>query len=917
MDLLKLVLRKSLSPTQNAENDSFYFTFADCYNDVSIIDNYDSIELSILKKWHGYRSSFKEDLFMDGYTADLCAPRETNGCKYIKSIVEAVNSGNVEKYSDHEFYAVFYNIADDKIKEFVKDNMGKPNQETVENYYDWVDGFIQTKFKEQKENSKFSSDCGCAVYLSFGSSEAVAVYYVKRGTAERKDIDDWIDGVRRQVGINSGFLEQRILMIKKGDGSSQENNVELTDYADDNARKDDDGECDERASWNKTRRVFNDAYTKLAHGDHKAHCRVQNAMNDILNIYEQISQSEHSRDIVATLGAFLKCFLSSLTKIIDSINCGKDGVAQNTIYKNDGEPVSINEYSSFVEGSICAVRDVLSPLWHSEHAIYDDQRPIRHAVGGLIKLLYAYNDMLFMWNDIYSNENEKDPVMNFATSGGVDIITNQDLFNYNQSILKTDNKPIERPIAVTVPEASLWDITGSIYRIAHEFFHVRGEKCREARAEMYLDGLFDIFAEYCYDTVIEEILRIKAKNLFDNLIMQTELKSEYSRFDKSAAFEKFLEDVESYGDRSYTFVGSTAEKRFIDTIKSIRGLLKRLRDELKNGINGDIRNTYVESVVKYIKAVCEKDLGADADQIIKYGPYLIELRYKAPVLFAKAMEIVVKGIDHDVSGNIADNCSDRGVATVDNHALMTEVARAMNSIDGTTDAPYSLYDIVFSSTSVKPHVATIYKHAIENYFDNDGNSAQTARYLIEKVMPGLYKECVADCLAIMSSGLNEAKNGFIRYILCMLYEKRSLVEFFYNAPEQYDLFMILRLGVVKDVCGLQYDNSTAEEYIKRFYREIMFPHLDKKDANEAGAYAVALNDHIRSINGKYEKYKDRGFIVGLKNYLKKCVDANREKCNEIKQKIGYDVKDIENEINGNEYVNFAFAHWLRLYGDRK
>jgi len=911
VDLLKVILRKSLSPMQRkTEDGSFYITFADYYNDVDIIDHYDRVEVSLLDKWHGYRSSFKKDAYVDGYTVDLCVPKESESTKFIADIVKAVNKKEKSKYDDYDFTVVFYNIADERIKEFVNSNMEHTNQKMVENYYDWVNGAIHHQVDKAKEECKIQPHCGCAVYLSFGSSEAVAVYYVKRDPTQKNEIDNFLKKIRMGVCDAEVFLEQRILTINKD--PKDDDIIKLIDPDDVNNKNDGANSDDGNQLWEEIQKSFNAAYTKLAHGDHKAHRRVQNAMDDILNIYNQISQSEHSHDIVSTLGAFLRCFLSSLTKIIENINSGKDGIACEIMYKNSGDPVNINEYSSFVEGSICAVREALSPLWHSEHAFYDDQRLIRHAVGGLIKLLYAYNDMLFMWNDIYSDENKYDPILNFATSGGVDIITNQDLFNYNQNILKTDNKPIERPIAVTVPEASLWDITGSIYRIAHEFFHVRGEKCRDERAEMYLDGLFNIFAEYCYDTVIEEILRIKAKNLFDNLIMQTELKSGYSQFDKSAAFEKFLEDVESAESVEHN------GERLPETLGDIRTSLIDLRKKLIRDIDKEIVDKYIDSVVTYLKHVYINNFEQIKDE------YLIDLRYNASILLANALEKTVNDINGDICGNIVDDSIDNNAVAVYNKKLMTEIARAMNSIDGGTDAPYSLYDIVFSSTSVKPHVATIYKCAIENYFNNNGSPAQSARYLIEKVMPGLYKECVADCLAIKASGLDAAENGFIRYILCMLYEKRSLVEFFYNAPEQYDLFMILRLGVVKDVCELKYDEKSAVKYISDFYRDIMFPHLletkgadEAKGEAEAFAYAVALKDHIQDITDIYISYKNRRYIAGLKDYLKNCVDANSEKCNEIKQKIGYDVKDIENEINGNEYVNFAFAHWLRLYGDRK
>lgn len=915
MDLLKVILRKSLSPMRSeTEDGSFYITFADDNKYVGIIDHYDRIEVSLLDKWHEYRSAFKKDEYVDGYIVDLCVPKESGPTnKFIADIIKAVNEKEKTKYDDYDFTVVFYNIADKHIKKFVKRNMKQTNQKMVEKYYDWVNGAIQDQVDKAKEECKIQPHCGCAVYLSFGSSEAVAVYYVKRDTGKKEAINNLIKTIRKQVVASSGFLEQRILIINKD--ADAENAVEF--YAGDNEDIDkSNNEKDDMSKISsdlgKCTQDFNDVYEVLADGDHKAHRRVQNAMNDIMNIYNQISQSEHSHDIVSTLGAFLRCFLSSLTKIIENINSGKDGIACEAMYKNDGDAVNINEYSSFVEGSICAVRDVLSPLWHSEHAFYDDQRVIRHAVGGLIKLLYAYNDMLYAWNKIYDEENKKDPILNFATSGGVDIIANLDFFNYNHDILKDNDGPIERPIAVTVPEASLWDITGSIYRIAHEFFHVRGEKCRNDRAGLYLDGLCDVFAEYCYDTIIEEVLRIKAKNLYDNLITLTELKSVYSDLGEREAFEKFLEDVES--DKNIVL----ENERFAQTLSAIRKSLSELREKLRQDIDKKIVGKYIERVVEYLKYVCKNDLKNDF-ALIK-GSKLSDLRYNAAVLLTKALEITAIGIDNDVSGNLADSRTGK----VDNEKLMTEVARAIKAIDGGADVPCALYDLVSYRTSVKPHIATIYKQAIVNYFNNDGSSAQKARYLIEKVMPGLYKECFADCLAIMSSGLNEAGNGFIRYILCMLYEKRSLAEYFYDSSSRYDLFMVLRLGIVKDVCGLEYDENSAEEYIHEFYLNIMFPHdgkksqeEEKKAKREAARYARELNERIREINKIYIDYKDEGFIDKLKDYLKLCKDKNKKKYDKIKNSIGYNCKDIENEINGNEYAYFAFAHWLRLYGDRK
>lgn len=319
---------------------------------------------------------------------------------------------------------------------------------------------------------------------------------------------------------------------------------------------------------------YRNYYIKLKSEFH-AHNRVLGSISNIILQYFKIVSTGHCHDVKRNLGKFITSFLTTSTALMMHMESGKDSAK---IFNCEGHEYNSDTYYRLIEETSEQFRDAVDPLlfdlWRSDSPYFEGQTSAHPTVGSVAKVLFAYNETLSQWDHIVEEENsvveENEPETGFCylvTSGGRDITINIDLFDYNHDILtqyriienkvvKSENEGvrISRPIIVAIPEASLYDVNGTIYRLAHEFFHKRSNRLRDFRAVCYFNTLCDMFTSNCKYYLLGYLLRKKAQNIFNNRIYMGELREAYNGYpngiDKekknNEIFGEWLQDLDLY-----------------------------------------------------------------------------------------------------------------------------------------------------------------------------------------------------------------------------------------------------------------------------------------------------------------------------------------------------------------------------------
>ena len=247
-------------------------------------------------------------------------------------------------------------------------------------------------------------------------------------------------------------------------------------------------------------------------------------IDEVKDLYDAISVDNNA--ICDMIGNFIKCFFESTEKLISHMLKHPNAI----IHTGDNDKLGYNNFTKYFELCIEHFRSVVEPLMVELANAHSERLFTRRALERSAKLMSVYNNLLLEWDSLHIKNKEKDGdgadgaldnslIAYFVTSGRADKTDNNDLYNYNHGIFETYK--MSRPIIVTIPEAGLYDIEGSIFRLAHEFFHVRGKRERIKRAKCYMDSLNNIFGLYIYDVICDRLRRIKARLIFNNRFYDT------------------------------------------------------------------------------------------------------------------------------------------------------------------------------------------------------------------------------------------------------------------------------------------------------------------------------------------------------------------------------------------------------------
>lgn len=643
----------------------------------------------------------------------------------------------------------------------------------------------------------------------------------------------------------------------------------------------------------KTFEEFDENYNILFKNKY-IHRRTRNALWQIKLMFDKVIATTHGYEVGVLVGRFFINYLNNLNLFIYIIN-GQQRKYKNKISKLEG--IDLEKYkkyidfvdetnnnlnlkrldevisksykyklTKFIEEEVELFRNKISfllfDIWRSDQPFFEGQTIAHPSVGSTAKLLFAYNYMISEWDRLgreHKNIGSSTKYSFLVTSGGGDETICEKMFSQLSYVRSSRN----RPAIITIPEASLYDIKGSLIRLAHEYFHLRGKRLRKERAKYYFQDLCDIVAESI------------AANA--NTWFVAEYQSEYE-----IKNEKLLDNITK------------------DSI--LQNLNFILKDEIQR-----LRIQIKEKLVSYFSKM--ELTNNEADEI-----------YYSDKIYNECFEFLKNSLTRqdtitELANLILKEYIFKNYSSVrkifDTYADNVAFIEADFVFDGSNSSAL-LKTITISRLGILNKI--IYK-----FFSKDGEVIN--RYQIKNQEEAyeellVYQECYPDCLAIQSIGAE-----FHEYVFALLFENRNIYDFFEAVIQDNEIigvgrFITWRFGIVRDMCFKGKEIAISEEQASDFY-DVLYPDLKDKKGNKINKdkFVKDLVMAMKVVNKRYNEMTSNEletYPKNLRDYLKKCIERNSSFCNTIKDSI-YG-KNIALSGNDNlKLYSLLMEKWLNIY----
>ncbi len=591
--------------------------------------------------------------------------------------------------------------------------------------------------------------------------------------------------------------------------------------------------------------------------EHHIHRRAMRAMQSIRGTFGKLIKTSHGYEVRKIVGKFFCEFLSALNSLL--------------LNKNDWSHVDIQNFEQCFQDFRDAMSFLLFDLWRSDQPFFEGQTIAHPSIGSTAKLLFAYNYIFNYWTSIAESSSKKGFSF-LITSGGCDETITRNPFAYFPACdqLKSDIGIIR------IPEASLYDVRGTLLRLAHEFFHLRGERKRRERASFYLRGLCHGLINHLKDKVLyPSIIAIYIKMHTDEHEEEIEDKEI-----KEGRIDGIIQDILNLRKSDQRIVDAEnefAKKIFIllwSDCKWIQGFEEEFAKDKQFYYGKKFFDNCSDWLHSYIIKGFFKERGKEISVIEKMAEALSEFQIE----MAPNLEKIIYGEKW--------------------HGPFSELIW--------------IFDKKQKAELVRKNTQKL-KEIVENYFNGDAPNDDSLGFpqftpkkaledgeCLSTIFKFLYRECFADCLAVKA--LNY-KSPF-DYIFQFLYENRGIDAFFEIKRDKekrigsVSTYVAWRLSVVCDVCFGEKNvfMTGSEENFKTAFNEafnIFYPilHLNLDlDINNAEPkintdetdkyirkYGNSLYEALLFIRKYYLETSGLPYLQCLREYLMKCLDDEKNK----------------------------------------
>lgn len=580
--------------------------------------------------------------------------------------------------------------------------------------------------------------------------------------------------------------------------------------------------------------------------------RIVAAVRQILELYKTLAEQPHGFEVKQIIGKAIDAFIDNMELSIELL---EQDMGENCVERGQ----SIIDIEEAVGKFRNYIVTYLSDLHRSERSFIEGRTMTHPSIGALTKLLFSYNVFINDLAEKYKSDKEKYSFV--IVSGGCDQTQVHEVFRFIGSWRPEYN----HLFIISIPEISLFDIGGTLFRLSHECFHCFGARYRIERKYYVMRS----WARYISEKISEKIF---SPNVYS------------------------LDSLKLLGDTEIWATIIKEQKRFSENFyqKLVQHIDRYIYNYDKDNGNEDDMEFYADISIDYIR----KQMGMFFVQTKKIGTS----SYKEII-----QDLLVS------QGNIFRKVSNKVTEITTQSRVLDDILSEIeyyldNNIEpkDMNDLCTNMFNALFSSV-IAPDAVILSEQLIllnEDYKENDyfedrqiDNELCKMLAMFPDAVMNVACECFADCCAI-----KELSVSLSEFLFAFIYETRDI-----NKAMSLSINNILRIGVdLRFRYGIQGCLSDEEKKsIENIYNKYNSASFD---------VGVNIQDYIQRIDDILSRYKQiEASGDDLIKYLQVC-DT---------QQIGKDSKfsnlyanfNNPNKTNENDIYNFI-GLWKKLAEDK-
>ena len=680
------------------------------------------------------------------------------------------------------------------------------------------------------------------VYLTFGYSNSMIVLYKSLNTYKQLYAENHI--------LNPGhaFFKKYIGNLKTS-VRMKEKSVQPEASVDSIEKR-------ESAAEREYDRFINQYSEFLEKNDF--HIRSAIGLKQIMKNYLNITSLSRSFDIAVVLGKAFDALINAVMYYMNKPLTLPDEMEEEEEQAEEYKEKIRNEYRQTVEAVKLykeSIGDFIADLMRSDCAFIEGNILSHPAIGSATKLLFAYTGIL---NGLARKYGEDDRLQFIVISGGCDKTEAVDLFSFASS---DEIENIKKLIIISIPEMSLYDAQGTLFRILHECMHFIGKRNRKERYRFIINAL----AAY----IAFDISTIR----FSAPLLMKYIGSACGRCD--AALKRELAGM---FEKSYKRAGACAEQEIAHIVKEYK-LYKSYMDHDEDACyhKGEIFDNVLD-----FERFAESLAGKNDDDDLERDIYEI-LCARHVGLLESFTDTLQNLYEREKEKNLERACR--------LHESLQEFERQLN---------HYKYELKENGGD------RITKGIVEDYFETflyqalDGPMHLEWFYtaIVDSIVSAMV-ESYSDCTAISLTGMPVED-----FLLSFIYE-------LWDIDQAFPLVLsdCLRIGTdlsvmygIKGDLGAEIENRIKNRVKRRKCEGYIYKHADE------------MIERINIILSQYQEVEFKGICENVEGYIKEILrykpDAVYPELKEIYAKCAFD----DNSESGYVYasINSMLNRWKEL-----
>lgn len=366
-----------------------------------------------------------------------------------------------------------------------------------------MDSEILERIKKEPGNQtlkELETGLKTAYYATFGNSDCIILPEDTTGCYLR------LHGPGQILNPNEKFFKSYVISVRTSVRAKGIEGINDESVPDPNEKQ------DRMAEYRRQFLDFIMKYEKELH-DNDMHIRSSKALQKIMKNFLNVAQTSHGFDVEHIIGMAFKSLIQDAQIYL---NRKED--------KEDDSQISLNRKLTVEAVEIFKdyIGDLLADMVRSDRPFIEGNTLTHPAIASAAKLLFAYCGILEKLTDKFGVTNQFSFVV---ISGGCDKTEAIDLFSFSDA-----SDDLNKLILIRVPEMSLYDIQGTLFRMLHECMHFVGDRHRVQRHDFWLRAVARTigneiaaiaFSEKdmkLFQTVLSRFLADENKSIVDGMI---------------------------------------------------------------------------------------------------------------------------------------------------------------------------------------------------------------------------------------------------------------------------------------------------------------------------------------------------------------------------------------------------------------